>query len=179
MPATARHRRPAAPPDAPAPAGPPLAHRFADLPAVVDDLHARFDAWEEAGLLEGCLDEFGRHVLRLAVHEWIANLVQHATFGRRRPQIAIALACDGEGVRCEIEDNSAGFDFQRQIAHQEVLVGGDVASDRGRGLLMLIACTDDLAYTPERGRQRLAFRVRPASAGRVGFGALFHLPDDL
>jgi serine/threonine-protein kinase RsbW len=145
----------------------------------VDELHAQFDAWEAAGALDGCLNEFGRHVLRLAAHEWVANLVQHAAFGRRRPEIALAVVCDGDGARCEIEDNSAGFDFHRQLSRQEAVVNGAEPSERGRGLLMLIACTEELAYTPAQGRQRLAFRVRPAGAERVGFGGLFHLPDDL
>jgi serine/threonine-protein kinase RsbW len=142
----------------------------------MDALHARLDAWEAAGVFEGCLGEFGRGVLRLALHEWVGNLVQHAAFGRRRPHVAVGVACTADGVRCLVEDNSDGFDFHRQLSHQEGVVAAPEPSERGRGLLMLIACTEDLAYRPGRGRQRLSFRVRDGEDA-AELPPLFPLPD--
>jgi serine/threonine-protein kinase RsbW len=158
---------------------PALTLRFRGLAGAVDELHASFDAWEQDGSLAGSLDHFGRQVLRLAAHEWLANLVQHAAFGRRRPDISLGLTLREDGVHCAIEDNSTGFDFHRQLATQEQIVGGAQPSERGRGLLMLIACTDDLAYTPEDGRQRLSFRVRTGSPRRGRLGSLFQVPRGL
>lgn len=143
---------------------PPLARRFHDLGTVVDELHALFAAWADAGTFADAVDDFGLCVAQLAVHEWVANLVQHAAFGGRRPEIALAVAAEADGLRCVIEDNSDGFDFQRQLDRQEALVAEPEPSERGRGLLMMIACTEELLYEPTAdGRQRLAFVVRPAA----------------
>ena len=161
-----------------APPSPPLEPlRLDTLDGAMDDLHARLDGWEAAGVFEGCLGEFGRHVLRLALHEWVGNLVQHAAFGRRQPYVAVGVACAADGVRCTVEDNSDGFDFHRQLSHQEGVVNAPEPSERGRGLLMLIACTEELAYVPGRGRQRLSFRVRDYDEAEAAFPLLFPLPD--
>ena len=177
MPATAKRKR--LPSEASPDPTPALSIRFSGLDGAVDVLHARFDAWEVEGAFAASLDHFGRQVLRLAVHEWLANIIQHASFGRRRPDILLELTCQEEGVRCVIEDNSAGFDFQGQLATQERIVGGAVPSERGRGLLMLIACTDDLAYATAGGRQRLSFRVRTGAPRAGRLGPLFQLPGEL
>lgn len=140
----------------------PSLHRFGGLDTVVDDVHALFDGWAETDAFADVLDDYGLHVVRLAVHEWIANLVQHADFGGRRPEIALTVEAEPGGLRCLIEDNSDGFDFHRQVERQGAVVGAPEPSERGRGLLMLIACTADLHYEPTAsGPQRLAFSVRP------------------
>lgn len=157
----------------------PFARCFHGLDAVVDEVHALFASWAEQGTLDDTLNDDGLYVLQLAVHEWIANIVQHAAFGGRVPVIAVTLAQDGDGLRCVIEDNSDGFDFERQIGHQQALAAAPEPGERGRGLLMLIACTEDLSYEQEAsGRQRLGFVVRspiPADA----FVLLFPSSDDL
>jgi serine/threonine-protein kinase RsbW len=174
VPATAQRGKSGATETAEAPT--PLSLRFRGLEGAVDALHATFDAWEAARTFDQALDPFGRQVLRLAIHEWLANLVQHASFGRRRPDVRLELVRLRDAVACTIEDNSAGFDFERQLATQEQIVGGPRPSERGRGLLMLIACTDDLAYAPAGRRQRLSFRVRSGAAQRSRLGPLFHIP---
>jgi serine/threonine-protein kinase RsbW len=171
VPATAQRGKSGA--SANAEATTPLSLRFRGLDGAVDALHATFDAWEAERTFDEVLDPFGRQVLRLAIHEWLANLVQHAAFGRRRPDVRMELTLVKGGVSCTIDDNSAGFDFERQLATQEQLVGGPRPSERGRGLLMLIACTDDLAYAPAGRRQRLSFRVRSGAAQRSRLGPLF------
>jgi anti-sigma regulatory factor (Ser/Thr protein kinase) len=126
----------------------PTHRQYDDLHAVVDDVHALFDRLEsDEGALP--LDAFSLQVMKLAVHEWIANLVQHADFGHITPNIRLAIIPEGGRVRCLIEDNSRGFDFARQVVHQQHHL--DVAPappDRGRGLLMLIACTENVSYQP-------------------------------
>lgn len=144
---------------------PPEPHRFRNLETVVDDVHALFETWERDHALMPPLDAFSLQVMKLAVHEWVANLVQHADFEARAPEIEFAVIPNGRRVRCIIEDNSRGFDFEHQIACQEVEVVAEVPPDRGRGLLMMIACTEDLHYEappPRRDadrRQRLEFWI--------------------
>ena len=140
--------------------------QFRDLGTVVDELHGLFEEWEhsEAALLP--LDDFSLQVMKLAVHEWVANLVQHADFGDQVPLIQVAIRPDEQRVHCVIEDNSQGFDFDLQLVEQRVSVEAPVPPDRGRGLLMMIACTDDLRYhqprvdaQADRQRYRLEFSI--------------------
>lgn len=140
-------------------------HTFRDLATVVDDVHALVDGWAAGGTLAPGLDADGVEVLRLVVHEWVANLVQHATF-HGAVEITLGVRPMANGAACEIEDNSAGFDFATQIAHQQAVLDAPGPSERGRGLLMLVTCTQQLSFAPARGgrRQRIAFHVHPADA---------------
>jgi len=155
----------------------PVHRHFDDLSTVVDDVHGLFVRLENGDGKVLPLESFSLQVMKLAVHEWIANLVQHADFGRQRPGIHLSLLPEGQRVRCVIEDNSDGFDFARQIVHQQHHL--DLASeppDRGRGLLMLIACTENLSYQPlgaasphrdglpAAPRHRLEFWISPHTA---------------
>ncbi len=143
---------------------PPEPYQFCDLDTVVDEVHTLFEVWEGDHTLAPPLDDFSLQVMKLAVHEWIANLVQHADFEARAPQIAFAVIPNGRRVRCVIEDNSAGFDFERQLGDQEVAVRS-TTRERGRGLLMMIACTEDMRYEAPPAtrdadrRQRLEFWI--------------------
>lgn len=134
---------------------------YHDLDCIVDEVHALFDDWVDAEPYSTALDEFGLLVMKLAVHEWIANLVQHADFRDTTPSIRLRLVPEADGLHCTIEDNSAGFDFRGHLTQQQTVVQQPEPSERGRGLLMLIACTEDLSYeTDYRGQQRLAFAIR-------------------
>ena len=124
----------------------PKSIQFRDLGTVVDEIHGLFEEWEhsEASLLP--IDEFSLQVMKLAVHEWVANLVQHADFGDRAPLIQVGIQPGEERVHCMIEDNSQGFDFDLQLVEQRESMETVVPPDRGRGLLMMIACTENLRY---------------------------------
>ena len=130
--------------------------QFRDLGTVVDDLHDVFARWECSEAFSPPLDAFNVEVMKFAIHEWVANLVQHADFGVRPPLIQLAVRKNGACVHCSIEDNSRGFDFELQLAHQQEAVEAPSPPDRGRGLLMLIACTEGLRY----------YRPPLATAGR-------------
>ena len=152
-------------------------HAFTDLDRAVDDFHAVADGWDADRSMVEALGADGLHVLRLTVHEWIANLVQHASFPDA-PEIVVAVEADGDVVRCAIEDTSVGFDFAAQIESQRSILDAPAPSERGRGLLMLVSCAEDLDFRPasEGVRQRLAFAMRDPAGGDLG--ALFR-PADL
>jgi serine/threonine-protein kinase RsbW len=96
--------------------------------------------------------------MKLAVHEWLSNLIQHADFAERDPAITLQVCQNGSGVHCAIEDNSRGFDLDgRLTARSEIL---ERFPERGMGLLMIKACTRDLRYTQlTETRHRLEFCV--------------------
>lgn len=151
---------------------------FTRLDQAIDEVHDLFDRWAESGALDGSLDEDGASVLRLAVHEWVANLVQHAAFpaGAR---ITLAIEPGPSVVRCAIEDSSVGFDFAGQVEQQHAILDAPAPSERGRGLLMLITCTEALTFRPaaDGHGQRIAFSVRKGT-GAALFEPLFR-PEDL
>ncbi len=135
-------------------------HRFHHLGTVIDDVHALFDAWNDLGTLRPPLNADGEIVLRLAVHEWIANLVQHASFASGSPEICLCVDVRSSVVEVSIEDTSQGFDLMGQLEAQSEILSAPAPSERGRGLLMLITCTEALDYRPaSEGRQRLSFEL--------------------
>jgi serine/threonine-protein kinase RsbW len=136
----------------------PLTFRFDDFTSVVDRVHALFDEWESKQVLEPPLDVPALHQMKLAVHEWLSNLIQHADFADRNPEIALHVQRNGLGVHCAIEDNSHGFDLDgRLTARSEIL---ERFPERGMGLLMIKACTRDLRYTQlDEASHRLEFCV--------------------
>ena len=150
---------------------------FCDLDAVTDDVHALFDGWDDDGRMGRALDPTGALVLRLAVHEWVANLVQHAYF-RRAPRIVFEVSFEANGVAVAIEDSSEGFDFAQQLGTQRAILSGPAPSERGRGLLMLITCADDVSFRPASDAhcQRIGFAIRPPHDD-VSFASLFRQDD--
>ena len=160
----------------------PVSHRFRNLSTCIDELHELFDAWTSANPFAPILGAYGLEVTRLALHEWIANLVQHADFSTRAPLVEIVLEPHQERLRCRIADNSSGFDFSHQLAVQRAMVRSGFAHgsppERGRGLMMLAAFTEGLAYAntdlpgdapPDALRQHVEFWIAstgtpPASA---------------
>ena len=147
------------------------------LDRFVDEVHAQFDAWAEQGEIAMTIGDDGLALLRLAVHEWVANLVQHAEFNGPA-DLTLSLEVVDNGVRCQIEDTSRGFDFPRQVGAQESVMQDSAPSERGRGLLMLVTCAVDLTFHEASGDhpQRIAFTV--GAPGEEMFASLFR-PEDL
>lgn len=131
---------------------------FNNLGRVMDDVHELFGQWAEEGAFSPLFDEDKVLLMRLAVHEWLANLVQHADFGEQTPEIILDVQPNGKRVRCVIEDNSRGFDLDLHIERRRQAL--DAFPDRGMGLLMLQAATEYLDYRRgENGHHRLEFSV--------------------
>jgi len=131
---------------------------FSRLEGVIDELHSLFEAWEREGALLSHLDQDTVHLFRLAVHEWVANLVQHACFEDRLPEVTLDIIPNGRRVRCIIEDNSAGFPLEERMDLQRLAL--KPFPERGMGLLMLKAATEYFEYSESKnGRKRLEFTV--------------------
>jgi len=117
------------------------------LPGIIDCLQ---DLFTSSAALEVFTPVVEAEVLcrvHLAAHEWIAELIQHADFSDRVPQIALSVWADGNRLRCLIADNSEGFD-----RHAEPT--GDLASvwetlpEQGMRWLFIHACADQVVYRP-------------------------------
>ena len=135
-----------------------LSHRYSDLNTLLDHLHTLFDAWTPTAFHAPRAQTDVLHRTRLALHEWVANLVQHAEFNNRPPEILLCLCLNEQRVQGVLEDNSRGFDLEACLAAQETST--EAYPERGMGLLILQACTENLAYQPsENGRFRLEFSI--------------------
>jgi serine/threonine-protein kinase RsbW len=135
-------------------------YRFCDLNSLIDRVLDLFEQWEEHQQFRDSIDDDTLQRLKLAVHEWLANLVQHAHFPDESPEIVLHIWPNGERVYCVIEDNSAGFDLDAQLsARREVL---KAFPERGMGLLIIKACTENLSYKAlDDHRHRLELSVSP------------------
>lgn len=117
--------------------------RFSDLDAAVTDVQAHFQQRIESS--SSAEDALCR--LQLAVHEWMANLVRHACFGERTPDVHLHIWKQKGRFRCTIEDNSDGFDFDMQLKQQAQDTAASLP-ERGMGLLLLKASTERAEYVP-------------------------------
>lgn len=137
-----------------------------DLGSVIDRTHARFDQWTRECAFPAAVNVETVEQLRLAVHEWVANLVQHAEFGGRVPEIHVRIWPDGETLCCVVEDNSEGFDWEVVGRTGEVDCHVRAMRERGLGLMLLRAVAKQLDYQHEDGeRCRLQLCVSADAAG--------------
>jgi serine/threonine-protein kinase RsbW len=135
--------------------------RSRDLTTLIDHVHEFFESWESRADGVASFDPDTLQRTKLAVHEWLANLIQHAEFDNRVPDIRIEFRPNGQSIQCVIEDNSAGFDLDGQLHIRKNAL--DVCPERGMGLLMLQACTAGLSYyQTDNDRQCLEFEVSSA-----------------
>lgn len=130
-------------------------YRFENLEEVINRIHALFEA--DAAGLPLPADTDLRYRIRLVIHEWLANLVQHARFAQP-PTIQLTLRSNGRKVECFIDDNSEGFDLNGRLKSHPSLT--EAFPERGMGLHFMRACTQELTYIRLKdGRHRLAFKV--------------------
>ena len=133
-------------------------HYFRDLSTIIDDIHDLFDGCEAQHTLRTSLPLEALHVAKLAVHEWVANILQHADFRGRRPEVGVYVSPCNNRLFCMIEDNSEGFDLEGYLEEHPQITSA--MPDRGMGLLMLKACTEELRYAHyQGGRHQLEFYV--------------------
>ena len=147
--------------------------RFDDLATIIDQLHALFEEWEakETFLPPASADSL--EWLRLAVHEWIANLVQHADFQERTPRVAVRVTAEERALRCVVKDNSDGFDLWESFP-EDAATRFEQMPSRGMGLLLLEHIAETLDYDALNPHEhRLAFTVRTDARpmGSTGDGA--------
>ena len=137
-----------------------ITHRFSDPRTLIDRVHSLFERWERDQTLSPTLDADSLHRLKLAVHEWLANLVQHSSFDSRIPEVTLTMCLENGCVRCTIDDNSEGFDLDGHLSANNAVL--NAFPERGMGLLMIKSCTERLSYQKlQDGHHRLEFCVAP------------------
>lgn len=137
-----------------------VTHRFQGFDALIDGVHELFEQWKREEVFSPPLGTDGMERAKLAVHEWLANLVQHADFQCREPEVTLTVSVEQDRLRCVIVDNSEGFDIGPHLsAEQDIL---RTFPERGMGLMLLRCSTAEVSYRRlEEGRHRLEFFVDP------------------
>lgn len=122
-----------------------LAKEYSDLDRALDEVRSVLHDWsadlDEASSPSG---ETIRYT-QLVLHEWIANLLQHADFNGRPPSIEIRLTTRDRHVTCTVIDNSEGFDLEDRLPERDEAM--EELPERGMGLRIIDACTGELSYT--------------------------------
>ena len=130
---------------------------FDDLDRLIDCVHELFGELEKEAQAQAAIESMLDQT-KLALHEWLANLVQHADFNDRTPRVKVEVIPNGQSIKCVVEDNSTGFDFDRQLDTREEMLTS--FPERGMGLLMIKACAAELSYqSPAPDRHCLRFTV--------------------
>lgn len=137
-----------------------LRHEFSSLSASIDELHEVLDDWSSHNGLQQALEPGAIERMRLAVHEWVANLVQHADFSDGHPDVEFSVAIENGRVKVIVIDNSNGFDLDSQGELRKQALADTILPERGMGIPIIMACTDDLRYRcRENGVNRMEFYV--------------------
>ena len=121
-----------------------VTHHFHDLDTLIEHTHGLFDAWEEDAQLLGSFSLSTLYQVKIAVHEWLANLVQHANFEQETTTVSLLIKPIDQRIFCAIEDNSDGFVLDEHLEIEPDYL--DSLPERGMGLLILKICTEDLLY---------------------------------
>lgn len=132
-----------------------------DVAILAERAHQLISGWDvrTASFRAAAVHEDTLHYARMAIHEWVANLVQHANFDTRTPRIIISLWSDGRRLHGFIEDNSEGFAPEKHM-HGSIEERVHTMPERGMGLLLVKASTEFMNYRRvTRGRYRFEFSV--------------------
>ncbi len=137
----------------------PIKQRFSDLERALNTTHLLFEDWMDGAPAPATLpdDETLQHA-RLVLHEWLANLVQHADFQERTPEVVIYVHPEQNMVRGTVVDNSEGFPMEHRLEAQTT--NALPFPERAMGLRFISACTDTLSYDRTAdGRYQFSFSI--------------------
>jgi serine/threonine-protein kinase RsbW len=130
---------------------------YTDLDRALDEVRSLPQEWP-AARRDGGPDAETTHCVCLVLHEWIANLHQHAQFSSPPATVEIRLSCQDREVTCAVVDNSEGFDIDAYLPDEDEDL--EALPERGMGLRMIKTCTGSLSYTPtEDGLHRFEFTI--------------------
>jgi serine/threonine-protein kinase RsbW len=145
----------------------PITRRFRNLELAIDTTHTLFEEWLATfAPAEAFPDDEANppdpatplHHARLVLHEWLANLVQHADFQERTPDVLIRLRPEENKVHGIVVDNSEGFPLERRLETQTT--NALPFPERAMGLRFIDACTDSISYDrTEDGRYQFEFSI--------------------
>ena len=98
---------------------------------------------------------------RLCVAELAANVIEHGCARPGDDHIVVTLRHLGDGIGVEFLDSCAPFDPTREIAATKA-ASIEAMDPGGRGLLLVRAYAQDLAYRNDGTRNRVTLKINSA-----------------
>jgi anti-sigma regulatory factor (Ser/Thr protein kinase) len=84
--------------------------------------------------------------LQLAVHEGVANVVEHAHADCPQAHVDVAFTLTPTSLEVEIKDYGPGFDLEANLARAAAAIERGEISDRTRGLYLIKQLVDEVSY---------------------------------
>ena len=79
-----------------------------------------------------------------ALIEACSNAIEHGNKFAKDKRVKVVLGFNGASATARVYDQGAGFDYNSQLSRSQP---PDPMSERGRGLIIMRAFTDDLSFT--------------------------------
>lgn len=118
--------------------------RYTCLDEAIDDMRALLCTSDESPLPDVSLSDEILEYVRIVIHEWVVNLIQHAEFRGATPTVEMEFQFENRHVSCVVKDNSEGFDLEHQLSVQQQTP--PPFPERGMGLRIIHACTREMSY---------------------------------
>jgi serine/threonine-protein kinase RsbW len=136
-----------------------ITERYTDLERAIDEVRVLLDRWSDERLRTGRPppDPQSLRYAQLILHEWLANLLQHARFPDV-PVVEVRVEAQDRCVCGMVVDNSTGFDISSHLNDQRE--SSESLPERGMGLRIISACSDDFSYAEgDNGQYRFEFSI--------------------
>ena len=103
--------------------------------AAIQDLAREFSCSQD------CVND-----VSTAIIEACSNAIEHGNKFSKEKRINVLIKFNGQAICARICDQGDGFDFDKRLSES---IPPDAQSERGRGLIIMKAFTDELKFTNE------------------------------
>ena len=133
-----------------------LTQHYKNLERAIDEVRLLLERWSDQCMStdDTMPDPQALRYAQLILHEWLANLLQHADFDGQTPDVSIHIRADDQHLYGSVGDNSTGFDLDAHLTNQQS--SAKALPERGMGLRIISACAADFSYEPS-GDERYRF----------------------
>jgi serine/threonine-protein kinase RsbW len=117
------------------------------------------DLAREFSCSQSCVNDVGT-----AIIEACSNAIEHGNQFSKDKRVKVVIGLNGETIIARIYDEGNGFDFKTHLSDS---APPEPQSERGRGIIIMKAFTDELNYTfaPQVG---LCIELKKSRAGEHG-----------
>jgi serine/threonine-protein kinase RsbW len=114
------------------------------------------DLAREFSCSQSCVNDVGT-----AIIEACSNAIEHGNRFAKDKRVKVVIGLNGENIVARIFDEGEGFNFEEHLSDS---APPEPQSERGRGIIIMRAFTDDLSYTfdPQAG---LCIELKKSRAG--------------
>ncbi len=97
------------------------------------------DLAREFSCSQSCVNDVGT-----AIIEACSNAIEHGNQFSKDKRVKVVIGLNGDNIVARIYDEGKGFDFERHLSDS---APPEPQSERGRGIIIMKAFTDELTYS--------------------------------